>query len=65
MDQTTDEMITFMQRIRELEDEVEYYKALDSMKGYDTILGKLLYTRPDEVRICVSEARRLISNVSL
>ena len=64
MDQTTDEMISFMQRISELEDQVNYYKALDSMKGYDSILGKLLYTRPDGVRICVSEARRLISNVS-
>ena len=64
MDQTTDEMISFMQKISELEDQVNYYKALDSMKGYDSILGKLLYTRPDGVRICVSEARRLISNVS-
>ena len=64
MDQTTNEMISFMQRISELEDQVNYYKALDSMKGYDSILGKLLYTRPDGVRICVSEARRLISNVS-
>lgn len=64
MDQTTDEMISFMQRISELEEEVNYYKALDYMKGYDSILGKLLYTRPDEVRIYVSEARRLISNVS-
>jgi len=57
-------MISFMQRISELEDQVNYYKALESMKGYDPILGKLLYTRPDEVRIYVSEARRLISNVS-
>lgn len=64
MDETTNQMISFMQRISELEDKVKYYKALDSMKGYDTILGKLLYTRPDEVRIYVSEARRLISNVS-
>jgi len=58
------EKISFMQRISELEEEVNYYKALESMKGYDPILGKLLYTRPDEVRIYVSEARRLISNVS-
>jgi len=64
MDETTNEMISFMQRISELEDQVNYYKALESMKGYDPILGKLLYTRPDEVRIYVSEARRLISNVS-
>lgn len=64
MDETTNEMISFMQRISELEEEVNYYKALESMKGYDPILGKLLYTRPDEVRIYVSEARRLISNVS-
>lgn len=64
MDETTNDMISFMQRISELEDQVNYYKALDSMKGYDSILGKLLYTRPDGVRICVSEARRLISNVS-
>lgn len=64
MDETTNDMISFMQRISELEEEVNYYKALDSMKGYDSILGKLLYTRPDGVRICVSEARRLISNVS-
>lgn len=64
MDETTNDMISFMQRISELEDQVNYYKALESMKGYDPILGKLLYTRPDEVRIYVSEARRLISNVS-
>lgn len=64
MDETTMEKISFMQRISELEEEVNYYKALESMKGYDPILGKLLYTRPDEVRIYVSEARRLISNVS-
>lgn len=64
MDNKTNDMISFMQRISELEDEVNYYKALDSMKGYDSILGKLLYTRADEVRIYVSEARRLISNVS-
>lgn len=64
MDENTSEMISFMQRISELEDQVNYYKALDSMKGYDPILGKLLYTRPDEVRIYVSESRRLISNVS-
>lgn len=64
MDNKTSEMISFIQQIRELEDQVNYYKALDSMKGYDPILGKLLYTRPDEVRIYVSEARRLISNVS-
>lgn len=64
MDETTNDMISFMQRISELEEQVNYYKALESMKGYDPILGKLLYTRPDEVRIYVSEARRLISNVS-
>lgn len=64
MDNKTSEMISFIQQIRELEDQVNYYKALDSMKGFDLILGKLLYTRPDEVRIYVSEARRLISNVS-
>jgi hypothetical protein len=64
MDETTNNMISFMQQISELEGQVNYYKALESMKGYDTILGKLLYTRPDEVRIYVSEARRLISNVS-
>ena len=64
MDENTNQMISFMQRISELEDQVKYYEALESMKGYDLILGKLLYTRPDEVRIYVSEARRLISNVS-
>ena len=32
MDNKTNEMI-FIQQIRELEDQVNYYKALDSMKG--------------------------------
>ena len=64
MDETTNDMISFMQQISELEEQINYYKALESMKGYDPILGKLLYTRPDEVRIYVSESRRLISNVS-
>ena len=64
MEETTNDMISFMKKITELEEKVNYYEAINCIKQSDIILGELLYTRQDDVRIYVSEARKLISNVS-
>tara|TARA_Y100001935_G_scaffold254417_1_gene263409 strand:+ start:78 stop:920 length:843 start_codon:yes stop_codon:yes gene_type:complete len=64
MEETTNDMISFMKKITELEEKVNYYEAINCIKQSDIILGELLYTRHDDVRIYVSEARKLISNVS-
>ena len=52
-----------MQRISELEDEVNYYKALESMKGYDLILGPFTLVQMKYV-FTSQKHGDLISNVS-